>query len=146
MTRLNPPRVAWLMVPAAAVDKTLHDLAVRMQQGDIIIDGGNSHYVDDIRRADELKAEGIHYVDAGTSGGVWGSDRGYCLMIGGEQDVVQHLDPVFATLAPGIRAAARTPGRDTSVGTAEKGYLYCGPCGAGHGDDEHVENINDLIC
>jgi 6-phosphogluconate dehydrogenase len=132
VSKLKPPRVAWLMVPAAAVDKTLHDLAARMQEGDIIIDGGNSHYIDDIRRADELKAKGIHYVDAGTSGGVWGSDRGYCLMIGGEQNIVQHLDPIFATLAPGIAAAARTPGRDKSTGTAEKGYLHCGASGAGH--------------
>src|SRR5581483_11267452 len=98
VARLNQPRVAWLMVPAAAVDKTVHDLVARMQQGDIIIDGGNSHYIDDIRRAHELKPHGIHYVDAGTSGGVWGSDRGYCLMIGGEPNVVQHLDPIFATL------------------------------------------------
>ena len=132
VSKLKTPRVAWLMVPAAAVDKTLHDLAARMQEGDIIIDGGNSHYIDDIRRAHELKPKGIHYVDAGTSGGVWGSDRGYCLMIGGEQDVVQHLDPIFATLAPGIRAAARTPGREKSTGTAEKGYLDCGASGAGH--------------
>lgn len=132
VSKLTPPRVVWLMVPAAAVDQTLHGLAARMQQGDIIIDGGNSHYVDDIRRSDELKAKGIHYVDAGTSGGVWGSDRGYCLMIGGEKDVVQHLDPIFATLAPGIRAAVRTPGRDRNGGTAEKGYLHCGPSGAGH--------------
>jgi 6-phosphogluconate dehydrogenase len=120
------------MVPAAAVDKTLHDLATRMQQGDIVIDGGNSHYIDDIRRANELKPKGIHYVDAGTSGGVWGSDRGYCLMIGGEQNVVQHLDPIFATLAPGIGTASRTPGRDKTGGTAEHGYLHCGPSGAGH--------------
>jgi 6-phosphogluconate dehydrogenase len=120
------------MVPAAAVDKTLHDLATRMQQGDIVIDGGNSHYIDDIRRANELKPNGIHYVDAGTSGGVWGSDRGYCLMIGGEQNVVQHLDPIFATLAPGIGTASRTPGRDKTGGTAEHGYLHCGPSGAGH--------------
>jgi len=132
VSRLKPPRAAWLMVPAAAVDKTLHDLATRMQQGDIVIDGGNSHYIDDIRRANELKPNGIHYVDAGTSGGVWGSDRGYCLMIGGEQNVVQHLDPIFATLAPGIGTASRTPGRDKTVGTAEHGYLHCGPSGAGH--------------
>jgi len=132
VSKLKTPRVAWLMVPAAAVDETLHDLAARMQEGDIIIDGGNSHYIDDIRRADELKPKGIHYVDAGTSGGVWGSDRGYCLMIGGEEDVVQHLDPIFATLAPGIRAAARTPGRDKTAGTAENGYLHCGASGAGH--------------
>jgi 6-phosphogluconate dehydrogenase len=132
VSRLKPPRAAWLMVPAAAVDQTLHDLAARMQQGDIIIDGGNSHYIDDIRRANELKPKGIHYVDAGTSGGVWGSERGYCLMIGGEQDVVQHLDPIFATLSPGIGTASRTPGRDKTGGTAEHGYLYCGPSGAGH--------------
>ena len=102
VSKLKPPRVVWLMVPAAAVDKTLHDLAAHMQQGDIIIDGGNSHYIDDIRRANELKPKGIHYVDAGTSGGVWGSERGYCLMIGGEKNIVQHLDPIFATLAPGL--------------------------------------------
>ena len=132
VSRLRPPRAAWLMVPAAAVDQTLHDLAARMQQGDIIIDGGNSHYIDDIRRANELKPKGIHYVDAGTSGGVWGSERGYCLMIGGEHDVVQHLDPIFATLSPGIGTASRTPGRDKTGGTAEHGYLHCGPSGAGH--------------
>ena len=132
VSRLKPPRVVWLMVPAAAVDKTLHDLAAHMQQGDIIIDGGNSHYIDDIRRANELKPKGIHYVDAGTSGGVWGSERGYCLMIGGEQNIVQHLDPIFATLAPGIGTASRTPGRDKTGGTAEQGYLHCGPSGAGH--------------
>jgi 6-phosphogluconate dehydrogenase len=132
VSRLKPPRAAWLMVPAAAVDQTLHDLAARMQQGDIIIDGGNSHYIDDIRRANELEPKGIHYVDAGTSGGVWGSERGYCLMIGGEQDVVQHLDPIFATLSPGIGTASRTPGRDKTGGTAEHGYLHCGPSGAGH--------------
>jgi 6-phosphogluconate dehydrogenase len=132
VSRLKPPRAAWLMVPAAAVHQTLHDLAARMQQGDIIIDGGNSHYIDDIRRANELKPKGIHYVDAGTSGGVWGSERGYCLMIGGEQDVVQHLDPIFAALSPGIGTASRTPGRDKTGGTAEHGYLHCGPSGAGH--------------
>jgi 6-phosphogluconate dehydrogenase len=132
VSRLKPPRVVWLMVPAAAVDKTLHDLAAHMQQGDIIIDGGNSHYIDDIRRANELKPKGIHYVDAGTSGGVWGSERGYCLMIGGEQNIVQRLDPIFATLAPGIRTASRTPGRDKTGGSAEHGYLHCGPSGAGH--------------
>src|SRR5512140_620537 len=110
VSKLTPPRAAWLMVPAAAVDQTLHDLAARMQPGDIIIDGGNSHYTDDIRRAKELKLKGIHYVDSGTSGGVWGSERGYCLMIGGEPDIVRHLDPVFATLSPGIAMAPRTPG------------------------------------
>ena len=132
VSRLKPPRVVWLMVPAAAVDKTLHDLAAHMQQDDIIIDGGNSHYIDDIRRANEFKPKGIHYVDAGTSGGVWGSERGYCLMIGGEQSIVQRLDPIFAALAPGIRTASRTPGRDKTGGTAEHGYLHCGPSGAGH--------------
>jgi 6-phosphogluconate dehydrogenase len=132
VAKLKPPRAAWLMVPAAAVDKTLHDLVAFMQPGDTIIDGGNSYYVDDIRRASELKSKGIHYVDAGTSGGVWGSDRGYCLMIGGEQEVVQRLDPIFATLAPGIGTAARTPGREKTSGTAEEGYLHCGPSGAGH--------------
>ena len=132
VSKLKPPRVVWLMVPAAAVDKTLHDLSAHVQQGDIIIDGGNSHYIDDIRRAYELKPKGIHYVDAGTSGGVWGSERGYCLMIGGEQNIVQHLDPIFATLAPGIETASRTPGRDKTAGTAEQGYLHCGPSGAGH--------------
>jgi 6-phosphogluconate dehydrogenase len=132
VSKLKPPRVVWLMVPAAAVDKTLHDLAAHMQQGDITIDGGNSHYIDDIRRANELKPKGIHYVDAGTSGGVWGSERGYCLMIGGEKNIVQHLDRIFATLAPGIGTASRTPGRDKTGGTAEQGYLHCGPSGAGH--------------
>jgi 6-phosphogluconate dehydrogenase len=132
VSKLKSPRAVWLMVPAAAVDKTLHDLAAHMQQGDTIIDGGNSHYIDDIRRANELKPKGIHYVDAGTSGGVWGSERWYCLMIGGEQNIVQHLDPIFATLAPGIGAASRTPGRDKAGGTAEHGYLHCGPSGAGH--------------
>jgi 6-phosphogluconate dehydrogenase len=132
VAKLKLPRAAWLMVPAAAVDQTLHDLAVHIQPGDTIIDGGNSYYVDDIRRASNLKSKGIHYVDAGTSGGVWGSDRGYCLMIGGERDVVQRLDPIFATLAPGIGTAARTPGRDKTGGTAEQGYLHCGSSGAGH--------------
>lgn len=132
VSKLKPPRAAWLMVPAAAVDQTLHDLAAHMQQGDIVIDGGNTHYIDDIRRAKELKPKGIHYVDVGTSGGVWGSERGYCLMIGGEEKVVRHLDPIFATLAPGIETASRTPGRDTTGGTAEHGYLHCGPSGAGH--------------
>ncbi|MEO7145852.1 MAG: phosphogluconate dehydrogenase (NAD(+)-dependent, decarboxylating) [Bryobacteraceae bacterium] len=132
IAKLKPPRAVWLMVPAAAVDKTLHDLAARMKPADIIIDGGNSHYIDDIRRAGELKPKKIHHVDVGTSGGVWGSDRGYCLMIGGEQSIVQHLDPIFATLAPGITATARTPGRSKTEGTAEQGYLHCGLSGAGH--------------
>jgi 6-phosphogluconate dehydrogenase len=132
VAKLKPPRAAWLMVPAAAVDNTLRDLAEYMRTGDTIIDGGNSYYVDDIRRASELKHQGIHYVDVGTSGGVWGSDRGYCLMIGGERDVVQRLNPVFATLAPGIGTTDRTPGREKTVGTSEQGYLHCGTSGAGH--------------
>src|ERR1019366_5449127 len=109
-----------------------HDLAACVQKGDIIIDGGNSHYIDDLRRADELKPKGIHYVDAGTSGGVWGLDRGFCLMIGGEAETVRRLDPVFKTLEPGPGEIPRTPGRETSEGSAEEGYLYCGPSGAGH--------------
>lgn len=132
VSRLEPPRAAWVMVPAAAVDPTLDDLAAHLQQGDIIIDGGNSHYIEDIRRAHELKPKGIHYVDAGTSGGVWGSERGYCLMIGGEEEIVQHLEPIFASLAPGMGTASRTPGREKTGGTAEHGYLHCGPSGAGH--------------
>lgn len=132
VTKLKPPRAVWLMVPAAAVEATLHDLAGRLQQGDTIIDGGNSYYIDDIRRAKELKSKGIRYVDVGTSGGVWGSERGYCMMIGGENEVVQHLDPIFKTLAPGRGDIPRTPGREKVPGTAEEGYLYCGPSGAGH--------------
>jgi len=119
-------------VPAALVDKELAELAPRLAQGDTVIDGGNSYYHDDIRRAAELKPKGIHYVDVGTSGGVFGLERGYCLMIGGEKLVVEHLNPVFATLAPGIAAAARTPGRESAGGTAERGFLHCGPAGAGH--------------
>jgi 6-phosphogluconate dehydrogenase len=129
---LKPPRVIWLMVPAAVVDTTLSDLAARVQKDDIIIDGGNSYYVDDIRRAKELSPGGIHYVDCGTSGGVWGLDRGYCLMIGGEDATVAYLDPVFSALAPGAGDISRTPGREQDGGTAEKGYLHCGPNGAGH--------------
>jgi 6-phosphogluconate dehydrogenase len=129
---LKPPRAVWLMVPAALVDKELAELAPRLAKGDMVIDGGNSYYHDDIRRAAELKAKGIHYVDVGTSGGVFGLERGYCLMIGGEKPVVEHLNPVFATLAPGIAAAPRTPGRESAGGTAERGYLHCGPPGAGH--------------
>ena len=132
VSKLKPPRATWLMVPAAAVDKSVGELAALMQKDDTIIDGGNSYYVDDLRRASDLKPKGIHYVDVGTSGGVWGSDRGYCLMIGGEKDAVRRLDSIFATLAPGIGTAARTPGRDKSGGTAEHGYLHCGPSGAGH--------------
>ena len=130
--RLKPPRVVWLMVPAASVDNTLGELASLVQKGDILIDGGNSYYIDDIRRAKELAPTGIHYVDCGTSGGVWGLERGYCLMIGGEEAVVKYLDPVFAALAPGLDAASRLPGREKLGGTAEHGYLYCGPSGAGH--------------
>jgi 6-phosphogluconate dehydrogenase len=130
--RLKTPRVAWLMMPVAVVDQTLKELMGLMQKGDIIIDGGNSHYVDDIRRAKELAPAGIHYVDCGTSGGVWGLERGYCLMIGGEDDVVQHLDPIFKALAPGMNEAPRIPGREKVGGTAEHGYLHCGPNGGGH--------------
>jgi 6-phosphogluconate dehydrogenase len=130
--KLTRPRAVWLMVPAAVVDKSLADLTPRLTRGDIVIDGGNSYYIDDIRRAKELKAKGLHYVDVGTSGGVWGLERGYCQMIGGEPDVVKHLDPIFATLAPPIEAAPRIPGREKVGGTAEHGYLHCGPNGAGH--------------
>ena len=129
---LNAPRAIWLMVPAAAVDATIAELAPRLQKGDLLIDGGNSYYIDDIRRAKELSARGIHYVDVGTSGGVWGLERGYCQMIGGEAGIVQHLDPIFRTLAPGRGDLPRTPGRQKAGGTAEDGYLHCGPWGAGH--------------
>lgn len=129
---LTPPRAVWLMVPAAAVDGLLDDLASRLQTGDTIIDGGNSYYIDDIRRARELQAQGIDYLDVGTSGGVWGLERGYCLMIGGPEAPVQRLDPIFKTLAPGRGSIARTPGREAVGGTAEEGYLHCGPSGAGH--------------
>ena len=130
--RLTRPRAIWLMVPAAVVDTTLADLLPLLDKDDILIDGGNSYYVDDIRRAAELAPKGIHYVDVGTSGGVWGLERGYCMMIGGEAPVVQHLDPIFATLAPGIGTIDRTPGRERVGGTSEQGYLHCGPNGAGH--------------
>ena len=130
--KLEKPRAIWLMVPAAVVDASIHDLVPKLDPGDILIDGGNSYYIDDIRRAKELKAKGIHYVDVGTSGGVWGLDRGYCQMIGGENDIVQHLDPIFKTLAPGRGDIPRTPGREKAAGTAENGYLHCGPNGAGH--------------
>ena len=129
---LAPPRVVWLMVPAASVDATLDLLTPLLSEGDTVIDGGNSYYRDDIRRAEELKAKGLHYLDVGTSGGVWGLERGYCQMIGGEPEVAQRLDPVFAALAPGVAAAPRTPGREQAGGTAEQGYLLCGPNGAGH--------------
>jgi 6-phosphogluconate dehydrogenase len=130
--KLAQPRAIWLMVPAAVVDKSIADLLPLLAKGDILIDGGNSYYVDDIRRAKELAAKGIHYVDVGTSGGVWGLERGYCMMIGGEKEIVTHLDPIFATLGPGIGDIARTPGREKLGGTAEQGYLHCGPNGAGH--------------
>jgi 6-phosphogluconate dehydrogenase len=130
--KLAPPRAIWLMVPAAAVDRTLKDLVPGLSPGDTVIDGGNSYYIDDIRRAADLKRQNLHYIDVGTSGGIWGADRGYCQMIGGEADVVKRLDPIFATLAPTIDAAPRTPGREKVGGTAEHGYLHCGPNGAGH--------------
>jgi len=129
---LAKPRAVWLMVPAAVVDETIAGLLPYLESGDTLIDGGNSYYVDDIRRGKELAAKGIHYVDVGTSGGVWGLERGYCMMIGGETVVVQRLDPIFATLAPGSGNIARTPGRENLGGTAEQGYLHCGPNGAGH--------------
>ena len=132
VARLKPPRAGWLMLPAAVVDDTLHGLGAQMQKDDIIVDGGNSYYIDDIRRAKELKSHGVHYVDVGTSGGVWGLERGFCLMIGGEAEPVRRLDPVFKTLAPGRGDISRTPGREGSASTAEEGYLYCGPSGAGH--------------
>ena len=131
--KLAKPRAVWLMVPAAVVDETVANLLPHLEKGDILIDGGNSYYIDDIRRAKELAPKGIHYVDVGTSGGVWGLERGYCMMIGGENDVVKRLDPIFATLAPGKGNIDRTPGRDKApAGTAEDGYLHCGPNGAGH--------------
>src|SRR4030095_4133478 len=131
--KLDSPRVVWLMVPAAVVDETIKDLLPLLDPEDILIDGGNSYYIDDIRRAKELAQKRIHYVDVGTSGGVWGLERGYCMMIGGEPAIVQHLDPLLMTLAPGIGEIPRTPGRErVTTGTAEQGYLHCGPNGAGH--------------
>jgi len=133
VARLAQPRTAWVMVPAGeATEQVVMELAKRMSRGDVIIDGGNSFYKDDVRRKKMLEPQGIHYIDAGTSGGVWGLERGYCLMIGGPRDVVERLDAIFKTLAPGMGSIARTPGREKLAGTAEQGYLYCGPSGAGH--------------
>jgi len=132
VARLEKPRAIWMMVPVAFVDDTIASLRPLLEPGDILIDGGNTHYHDDIRRAGELAGAGLHYVDVGTSGGVWGLDRGYCMMIGGEPEVVGRLDPIFASLAPSIDSAPRTPGREKRGGTAEHGYLHCGPSGAGH--------------
>jgi 6-phosphogluconate dehydrogenase len=130
--KLETPRAVWLMVPAAVVDQTIADLLPHLEPGDILIDGGNSYYIDDIKRAKELAPRKIHYVDVGTSGGVWGLERGYCMMIGGEKDVVEHLDPILSALAPGKGDIPPTPGREKLDGTAEQGYLHCGPNGAGH--------------
>ncbi len=130
--KLERPRTLWMMVPAAVVDGALAELVPLLEKDDVVVDGGNSYYVDDIRRAKELAAKGLHYVDVGTSGGVWGLERGYCQMIGGEPAVVARLDPIFAALAPGAGSAPRTPGREGKRGTAEQGYLHCGPSGAGH--------------
>jgi 6-phosphogluconate dehydrogenase len=130
--KLSKPRAIWIMVPAGVVDSMLEQLVPLLDDGDIVIDGGNSYYLDDLRRAVELKERGIHYVDVGTSGGVFGLDRGFCLMVGGEDEIVARLEPIFATLAPGVDAAPRTPGRGGSPTTAEQGYLHCGPNGAGH--------------
>jgi 6-phosphogluconate dehydrogenase len=132
VNKLAKPRAVWLMVPAAVTDKAIADLLPLLERDDILIDGGNSYYVDDIRRAKELAAKGIHYADVGTSGGVWGLERGYCMMIGGETSIVSHLDPIFKSLAPGKGDIPRTPGREQAQGTAEQGYLHCGRSGAGH--------------
>ncbi len=130
--KLTKPRAIWLMIPAAAVDDTIAEIVPHLEKDDILIDGGNSYYIDDIRRAKDLAKKGIHYVDVGTSGGVWGLERGYCMMIGGEDDVVKHLDPIFKTIAPGVGDVERTPGREKLGGTSESGYLHCGPNGGGH--------------
>jgi 6-phosphogluconate dehydrogenase len=130
--KLKSPRAVWLMVPAAVVDKLLAELSSLLERGDALIDGGNSYYIDDLRRAEELSSRGLHYVDVGTSGGVHGLERGYCMMIGGEPEIVQHLDPIFKALAPGLGDLPRTPGRESAGGTAEFGYFHCGPSGAGH--------------
>src|SRR5215470_11998944 len=132
VTKLDRPRAIWLMVSAAVVDETIGELSPLLEHGDIVIDGGNSYYVDDIERAKGLRSLGIHYVDVGTSGGIWGLERGYCMMIGGDNEIVQHLDPIFVALAPGVGNLPRTPGRQKLGGTAEHGYLHCGPNGAGH--------------
>ncbi|MDP2601482.1 MAG: decarboxylating 6-phosphogluconate dehydrogenase [Deltaproteobacteria bacterium] len=132
VAKLAKPRAAWVMVPAGVAGKAVEELASRMEAGDIIIDGGNSYYRDDLQRAKAFKGKGIHYVDCGTSGGVFGLERGFCLMIGGEDEVVKHLDPIFKSIAPGVKAAPRTPGRNGAPGSAEHGYLHCGPTGAGH--------------
>jgi 6-phosphogluconate dehydrogenase len=132
LSKLSTPRAVWLMVPAAVVESSVKDLAGRLSKDDILIDGGNSYYIDDIRRAADLAPKGIHYVDVGTSGGVWGLDRGYCMMIGGRDAAVARLDPILKTLAPGVGSIDRTPGREKLGGTAEQGYLHCGPSGAGH--------------
>ena len=131
-SKLTKPRAVWLMIPAAVVDETIAGIVPYLEVGDVLIDGGNSYYIDDIRRANQLASKGIHYVDVGTSGGVWGLERGYCMMIGGPNSAVQHLDPIFKTIAPGIGDIPRTPGREKMGGTAEQGYLHCGPSGGGH--------------
>ena len=132
IAKLDRPRAVWLMIPAALVDATLNDLVGKLEPDDVVIDGGNSYYIDDIHRARELRDRKLHYVDVGTSGGVWGLERGYCQMIGGENEVVTRLDPIFKTLAPGRASVSDTPGRDADAGTAAEGYLHCGPAGAGH--------------